>query len=92
MRVNDAYFVVLNACYAVSRYGPPFFVRADPKLGVDLIFGNDFTGQNVAHKEVVVHSLGNDLGDRRGFKLDEGIVSRVTSLTYEIKNMGRDDR
>ena len=55
-------------------------VRADPELGVDLVLGDHLAAEDVAHEEVVVHGLSDDLGDRRGVEFEEGVVLRFAGL------------
>ena len=49
-------------------------VRADPELGVDFVLGHQLAFEQVAHEEVVVHCLCDDLGDRLGGHLDVCVV------------------
>lgn len=65
---------------ATFRDYPELAVRADPKLGVNLIVGDDLADENVTRKEVVVHGFLHDRRDRSILEFDKGIVFRGTSL------------
>ena len=69
-----AHLVVLYPRYATRRYSSPLFVRADPELGMDLVFWDDFASEDVPHEKVIVHRLGNDLCDRRRLELNESVM------------------
>ena len=60
---HQTYPIVCDTGDAITRYGPPLSVRADPELGMDLVLGDDFARKNVAHEEVVVHGLRDDASD-----------------------------
>lgn len=56
--------VVFDSCDAISWNRSPFPVRTDPELRMYLVVGNNFTPQDVTHNQVVVHRIGDNLGDR----------------------------
>lgn len=72
--IKSPYFVVCYTSKSVSWNDSPLAVRANPQFGMYLILWNEFTAQNVAHYEVVIHGVGNDLGDRGGVKLNESVM------------------
>ena len=80
--------------HAVAGYWPPLSVRADPELGMHLVLGNYLAREDMAHEEVVVHSLRYDLRDRRRVELEERIMLRLASLqrpvlsTHDIHSTG----
>ena len=49
-----------------------------PDLGVQLLRGNKLALQDVAVHQVVVHGLGDDLGDGGGGEFNEGVVLGAT--------------
>ena len=48
-----------------------------------LVLGDDLARKDVAHEEVVVHSLGDDASDGGRVELDEGIVLWLARLQDE---------
>lgn len=42
---------------------PIFAIRTDPELGVNLVFGNQLTPENVAHEQIVIHRVCDDMSD-----------------------------
>ena len=73
-RYAKYYLVVCYPRYTIAGNRPPLPVRANPQLGVHLVLGDDLACEDMAHEQVVVHRLRNDLRDRRGVELNEGIV------------------
>ncbi|KAI6773404.1 hypothetical protein HG531_000253 [Fusarium graminearum] len=55
-------------------------VGALEHIFVNLLLGNDSALENVAEQEVVVHSLGDNLGGRGLGELDKGVVLAGTGL------------
>ena len=80
IRRCDTYLVVSDSRYSVAGNGPPLSVRAYPELGVHLVLRDDLARENVAHEQVVVHRLRDDLCDRGRVELDEAVVLRLSSL------------
>ena len=50
------------------------------------VFRNDFASQDVAHEQVIVHRLRDDLCDGRRRKLDEPVVFRPACLHASLFN------
>ena len=65
---------MFHSGYPRVRDRPPLLVRTDPKFGVNLILRDDFACEDVTSKEVVVHRLGDDLGNGRRVELNEAVV------------------
>ena len=71
---TTTYLVMLHTRHTVLRDRSPLPVRANPQLGVHLVLGDDLACEDMTHEQVVVHRLRNDLRDRRGVELNEGVV------------------
>jgi hypothetical protein len=71
---------VLRLREAIHGHDAPLAIRTDPELRVHFVFRDDLAGQDVAHEQIIVHRLRDDLGDRRRHKLDESVVFRPASL------------
>lgn len=65
---------------AIRGHDAPLAIRTDPKLRVHFVFRDDLAGQDVAHEQIIVHRLRDDLRDLRRRKLDESVVFRPASL------------
>lgn len=61
LRYIWSYLIVLYSRKPVPRYWSPLPIGTNPELWVDLVLGDEFTSQDVAHKEIVVHCIRNDL-------------------------------
>ena len=82
LRRCDTYLVVRDSRYSVAGNGPPLPVRAYPQLGVHLVLRDNLAREDVAHEQVVVHRLRDDLCDRRRVELNEAVVLRLSGLAY----------
>ena len=51
-----------------------------PKFRVDLVLRNKGALEQMTHKEVVVHRLGDNLSDRLGSHFDVGVMTGSTGL------------
>lgn len=71
---------MLHTRNAVGRYDSPLPIRTDPERRMDFLLRDYLTLKNVAHEQVVVHRLRNDLGDCRRVKFDEAVVFRAAGL------------
>ena len=69
-----------NPCHTVARNLPPLPVRANPELWMHLVLRDDLAREDVAHEQVIVHRLRDDLCDRGRVELDEAVVLRLSSL------------
>lgn len=68
---NPKYLIVDLSRYPSCRSLTPFSVGANPKFGMDFIFGDHFADKQMPHEKVVVHGLCNDLGNRGRIKFKE---------------------
>lgn len=75
-----AHLVLADLLETSAGYHAPLLVRTDPQLGVYLVSRDDVTAEKVTHKQVVVHCLRNDLGDRCAGKLDVTVVPGCSGL------------
>lgn len=66
----NQYLVVFSEGKTGAWNYSPFTVSTDPEFRMDLVLGDEFTPEDVAHEEVVVHGVCDDLGDRRGVEFD----------------------
>jgi hypothetical protein len=53
--------IVLHACYPVSRNDSPFAICANPEFRVHFFLRDHVALDDVAHEEVVVHCVCDDL-------------------------------
>jgi hypothetical protein len=58
----------------VSWDGLPFFICTYPQLGVHLLFGYYLALEYMAHQQVVIHCLCDNLRDRCRVELNEAVV------------------
>ena len=70
----------------VRGHDTPPTIRTYPELRMHFVFWNDLASQNVAHEQVIVHRLRDDLCDRRRCKLDEPVLFRPTGLHASLFN------
>lgn len=54
---------MLQPLDTVCRDLLPFLIRADPELWVNFVLRDDFTPEEVTHEQVIIHRVGDDLGD-----------------------------
>jgi len=74
---------VLRLRKAIRRDDAPSAVRTHPELWVNFVFRDDLANQDMAHEQIIVHRLRNDLSDGRRDKLDEAVVFRFALLFRE---------
>ena len=72
--------VVLCLCKAIRGDGPPSTIRAHPELRVNCVLWDDLASHDMAHEQIIVHRLRDDLSDGRRHKLDEAVVFRPACL------------
>ena len=71
---------------AICGHDTPPTIRTYPELRMHFVFWNDLASQNVAHEQVIVHRLRDDLCDGRRCKLDEPVVFRPACLHTSLFN------
>lgn len=69
-----AYLIMPDPRDTVARNGPPLSIRTNPELWMYFIFRNDFACENVAHEEIIVHGLCDNLSYGRGVKFDKRVM------------------
>lgn len=72
--------VVLRLREAIRGHDTPSAIRTYPEFRMHFVFRNDLASQNVAHEQIIVHRLRDDLRDGRRCKLDEPVVLRPACL------------
>jgi len=78
--------VVLLLREAIRGHDTPPTIRTYPELRMHFVFWNDLASQNVAHEQVIVHRLRDDLCDGRRCKLDEPVMFRPACLHASLFN------
>ena len=63
-----------NTRNTIARNGPPLPIRSNPELRVHLVLRDHLACEDMAHEEIVVHRLGDDLGNGRRVELNEAVV------------------
>ena len=79
-KLGQAHLILVRPLYTVSRHVFPFAISTDPKLRMYLVFRYHLALQQMAHQEIVVHSLCNDLGYGLGIEFKEAIMLGSTRL------------
>jgi hypothetical protein len=77
---------VLRLREAIRGHDTPPAIRTYPELWMHFVFRNDLASQNVAHEQIIVHRLRDDLCDGRRCKLDEPVVFRPACLHASLFN------
>lgn len=63
-----------NPLHPRLRDSPPLPIRTYPKLGVHALLRDEFAGEDVPEKEVVVHRFDDYFCDGEGGELEEAVV------------------